>query len=213
MKIFLTKAENIPADSLLPYLSAQRKDKVKKIKDPLCATVCAQAELLLAYALGKRDALDLEYGFSGNGKPYLLEYKKDCFNLSHSEDFILLGICEHKIGVDIQKRQHFCENTAKRFFPPAFLDFLQASENRQDTFFSLWCAKESLVKCLSLTFADRLSGFSFEFSDKRIVCKNGKNILYISLYQKEDFFFAVCSDEIFDFENMQTVTLSEHFSL
>ncbi|MDO4614300.1 MAG: 4'-phosphopantetheinyl transferase superfamily protein [Lachnospiraceae bacterium] len=82
-----------------------------------------------------------------HGKPYLADYPKIQYNLSHSGDYLVLGLAAMPIGIDIQeKRVTDIDKLGKRIFSvDEYRQFL-LSENRQEAFFREWVLKESYVK-------------------------------------------------------------------
>ncbi|WP_133406485.1 4'-phosphopantetheinyl transferase family protein [Parashewanella tropica] len=114
------------------------------------------------------------------GKPYIINQPSRSqnieFNLSHSGDWLLIGITHRKadnqsfyFGVDIERER---SNTnvmtiAKRYFSELELEQLEALETEQEKrqrFFDLWTCKESFIKATGKGLATDLKSFSFDFS-------------------------------------------------
>ena len=55
------------------------------------------------------------YEYGEQGKPQIVNFPKK-FNLSHSGDYVVCGVSDGEVGVDIQKWVPFKERTAERFF-------------------------------------------------------------------------------------------------
>lgn len=56
----------------------------------------------------------LSYEYGEHGKPQIVNFPKK-FNLSHSGDYVVCGVSDGEVGVDIQKWVPFKERTAERF--------------------------------------------------------------------------------------------------
>ena len=63
----------------------------------------------------KAGALSFSYEYGELGKPQIVNIPKK-FNLSHSGDYVVCGVSDGEVGVDIQKWVSFKDRTAERFF-------------------------------------------------------------------------------------------------
>ncbi|MBO5093788.1 MAG: 4'-phosphopantetheinyl transferase superfamily protein [Lachnospiraceae bacterium] len=97
-------------------------------------------------AAGKRE---LRYGYGSHGKPYLPDYPRYHFNLSHSGAYAAIAFGDHEVGVDIQKRRPVREALARRVLSKAEYAYymtLADMREREDWFFRCWCRMESRGK-------------------------------------------------------------------
>lgn len=81
------------------------------------------------------------------GKPFLIHHRKIHFNISHSGEYIICGIGEVPLGIDIQyhkKGDH--RKTGKRIMTPKEWEIYEASGFREEIFFRYWTKKESYLK-------------------------------------------------------------------
>ncbi|MCX7701645.1 MAG: 4'-phosphopantetheinyl transferase superfamily protein [Gemmataceae bacterium] len=118
---------------------------------------------ILAETLGCRPQ-DVPIEYDGAGKPQLPSGSGWHFNLSHSEEWALIGLTQlGPIGVDIEKvRDGFAvEPIAQRFFsPPEVADLLTLpAEQRLLAFFRCWTRKEAFIKAIGLGLAYPLDEF------------------------------------------------------
>lgn len=84
------------------------------------------------------------------------------FNISHSKNYVMVGISDGPIGVDIQYMEPLKSDIASRFFHPDEQDlYMKASDEEYlETFFRIWCLKESYVKFLGTGLSEGLETFS-----------------------------------------------------
>jgi len=85
------------------------------------------------------------------------------FNLSHSGNWVLLGLSDSTIGVDVEQVRRINFNIARRFFSSRECeDLFSISDinNRTDYFFTLWSLKESYIKAEGMGLSIPLDSFS-----------------------------------------------------
>jgi 4'-phosphopantetheinyl transferase len=124
--------------------------------------------LLLAHYLDA-DPARLRFRENAFGKPYLDESITSCrFNLSHSGDFVLIGVTRvGEIGVDVETvRPRFATlEVAERFFAPAEVTVLRSlPQSEQATaFFRCWTRKEAFIKARGEGLSRALDQFEVAF--------------------------------------------------
>ena len=80
-----------------------------------------------------------------NGKPYFLN--GPYFNISHSGKYVLMVVSTTEIGVDIEEIKNKDMSSLVRIFNEAEAKMIKEHSD----FYYLWCAKESLIKCMGLS--------------------------------------------------------------
>lgn len=80
-----------------------------------------------------------------NGKPYFAN--GPYFNISHSGKYVLMVVSTAEIGVDIEEIKNKDMSSLIRIFNEAEAKMIKEHSD----FYYLWCAKESLIKCMGLT--------------------------------------------------------------
>ena len=87
------------------------------------------------------------YKYGEQGKPQIVNFPKK-FNLSHSGDYVVCGVSNGEVGVDIQKWVPYKERTAERFFAKEEWELLQEKDEQERTelFYRLWSRKEAYGK-------------------------------------------------------------------
>ena len=82
---------------------------------------------------------------TSNGKPYF--NNGPYFNISHSGRYILMAVATSEIGVDIEEIKNKDMSAIVRIFNEAEARMIKEHSD----FYYLWCAKESLIKCMGAT--------------------------------------------------------------
>lgn len=93
-----------------------------------------------------------------HGKPYLQSNSDIFFNLSHSGNYVLCGIAERQIGVDIQKRHAKDVSGVK--------EKIHNAQDKDEDFFLLFSAKEAFCKCTG-------EGLQRDLSHIAVDCEKG----------------------------------------
>ncbi len=71
------------------------------------------------YGLSDADVTMLNVAYGEHGKPYLPDYPSICYNISHSEDLVVLATSDEEIGVDVLYRSRkVVDNLASKVLFP-----------------------------------------------------------------------------------------------
>ena len=79
------------------------------------------------------------------GKPFF--ENGPYFNISHSGRYVLMAVSTSEIGVDIEEIKNRDMSSLARIFNEAEAKVIKEHQD----FYYLWCAKESLIKCMGST--------------------------------------------------------------
>lgn len=109
----------------------------------------------------------------------LNEYNKPisndiCFNISHSANYVILGLSNIDIGIDIEHIEKVSNEMKNYICSKEEKDYIKSDIN----FYELWTNKESLMKCIGKGLIDRIDGI------KGLPINGLKNINNISYYSK-----------------------------
>lgn len=144
------------------------------------------------------------------GSYYLNEHKKPLsknkfFNVSHSDEMIILGMCDIDIGVDIEHIKKDISSQMKRFIASDD-EFEYISD--EEKFYEIWTNKESLMKCKGIGIVDKVSNIpGLPINGIRTL----DNEIYMSKTIKlDDYLISICikSDEPFEVEQINITTLT-----
>ena len=79
------------------------------------------------------------------GKPYF--NNGPFFNISHSGRYVVMAVSNKEIGVDIEENNNRDMSSLLRIFNEAEAKMIKEHHD----FYYMWCAKESLIKCMGIT--------------------------------------------------------------
>ena len=138
--------DDILVDKAMALISAERREKTKKLKNPVPAKLSLGAGVLLRIALeqaGHGDYLDqIKYGM--HGKPFF-EGIPFHFSLSHSGEYAICVYGDTPVGIDLQKIKRDIPVHTKKILSPVEATYLNQLQKPED-FYKLWSRKESLIK-------------------------------------------------------------------
>lgn len=80
-----------------------------------------------------------------HGKPFF--ENGPYFNISHSGRYVLMAVSTSEVGVDIEENRNRDMSSLTRIFNEAEAKVIKEHQD----FYYLWCAKESLIKCMGST--------------------------------------------------------------
>lgn len=81
------------------------------------------------------------------GKPYISNIDGLYISISHKSSYIIIGVSNVNIGVDIEKIEQVNLRVAKKIFTPLELEYLIKSKEEIDFhFYKIWATKEALFK-------------------------------------------------------------------
>jgi 4'-phosphopantetheinyl transferase len=82
---------------------------------------------------------------NNNGKPFF--ENGPYFNISHSGHYIVMAVSTSEVGIDIEENKNRDMSSLTRIFNEAEAKVIKEHQD----FYYLWCAKESLIKCMGST--------------------------------------------------------------
>lgn len=160
---------------LLKYISKEKRDILIKQNYEI-AKKSLFGELLIRYILYNKLKMknsDLIFGFSEFGKPFLKNIDSFHFNISHSGRWIICGVDDKPIGVDVEVLRKFDFKIAKRFFTKFEFDYIANSPIKKqiNKFYEIWTTKESYIKAIGgelffTFFLNKLQGITDQINIK-----------------------------------------------
>ena len=111
--------------SLLAKISEERRKKAKKYSRIIDKKRCILGEVLLRYILWKHYGItskEIVFQYNEYGKPLLIMPKGIHFNISHSGEWVLCGVSDTPIGIDVEGGMVEVVSIAERFFQKRRID-------------------------------------------------------------------------------------------
>lgn len=150
-------------------LSPEERLRADRLRHPGAHVAFVVGRGLLRELLGRvcgRSPKDILLQRTPQGRPFLAPGQGDwVFNLSHSGDWVLLGLCRNRdLGLDVEAvspRMRVLE-LARRFFAKAETAALEQAPpaDQRRLFFEIWVRKEAYVKALGVGLSLPLPAFS-----------------------------------------------------
>ena len=171
--------------TLLEKANDSQKEKAMKYKNEL-DQVRSLASSYLINKLSKEPLL-----FNDMGKPFF--ENGPSFNVSHSGQYIVMAVSNKDIGVDIEENKEKDMSSLIRIFNDAEAKMIKEHAD----FYYLWCAKESLIKCIgsSINRIKEIPALPFN----GVKAFNGKQY-YVKTFIEDKHIISITrlSDEPFD---------------
>lgn len=195
--------EELDVPSLVSYISAERAKRAVRFIHKVDQIRCVFGEILLRYILWKHYHIASEsvtFQYNEYGKPMLNEKIPLDFSISHSGTWLMCGVSENKIGIDVEENgKSQMLSIAKRCFTNEEYQYIkhQPESQQADAFYQIWTLKESYIKCIGKGLSESLQSFRFEINENQINLyqKEQKNSEYYFLSKKieDEYHMAVCS--------------------
>ena len=118
---------------------------------------------------------NLNFGCSDKGRPYLINESDIDFNISHSDDYVVIAIARQgiKVGIDIQKTKEKINALAiaeQYYTEREYQQMLLLKKQQQlNYFYQLWTHKEASLKLTGEGIANGLKRFAFNYSNGKLL--------------------------------------------
>ena len=175
--------------------SAQRREKIERIKHEDDRQLSRAVELLLIYGLKQIDPdiplpLPIKEEESGN---LILETGSLYFNLSHSKEYAACAISDKPVGIDVEcVKTRDVQHMEKILHPQeaSILGFVTNPEEKKKFFYECWVTKESYLKNLGLGLSIRPAEFAVNEdrleAEPDVVEKHGLKQRYVHIYKAQE---------------------------
>ncbi len=149
----------------LDILTPERKAKAlrfRRFKDQNRSIVTGLLEMYaICQMIGSsKSSYVIEKG--AEGKPYLRDYPEIHYNISHAGDWIVCGIGDQPLGIDVESANRYTERVVTRFFQKEEAEDILSEQNleiRKEIFAEYWVMKESFMKLSGGGFSIPLKSF------------------------------------------------------
>jgi len=156
----------IRLNELNSLVSLQRREKASKFIFTEDKVRSLTSEILLRYGLLnelRSNPQNLSFSYNIYGKPILDGIENVDFSISHSGNWVLVGLSEHTIGVDIEKIHNIHIDIAERFFTEEEYKLVKNCFDEKimiNTFYRVWTLKEAYIKAIGKGLSCPLNSFS-----------------------------------------------------
>lgn len=154
--------------SLLKPEEETRKNKYRFERDQQRFVVTRGILRILLGQHADQSPKAIGFTVGSNKKPQLNCFPDLHYNVSHSGDWILIGIANRTIGVDLEKinTDFLFQDVIAYSFSEAEKTHLAMNQNNSAVFYQLWTRKEAFVKA---------TGQGIDANFNRIPCLNGNH--------------------------------------
>lgn len=138
---------------------------------------------------------DIEVCIGTYGKPGVRNIEQCHFNISHSGNWIVCGVSNLPIGVDIEQFRAMDESLTS-WFSPDEQSFINMSRDKNRELCRLWTSKESYVKALGLGLSKSFDTFSVDMTKSRLQvrdCDSSTGWYFTETTLDSDYRISVCS--------------------
>ncbi|WP_374964209.1 4'-phosphopantetheinyl transferase family protein [Lysinibacillus sp. RS5] len=141
------------------------------------------------------------------GKPYIKNYKGIYYNISHSNDIIVLAFSTcGPVGIDVELLKTDYLDVMNEVFTLQEINWINScnEEQRLERFFIVWTRKEAVIKAIGKGFSFPVKNFSV--SRDQVNGQVIKDLKYSTFFLEKDYVLsiAVCNSSIsFDGVNIE----------
>lgn len=172
-ELFIPEPDKLYLKKLIPCLSLDLQNKISSYRLSKDQWRVILTHFLVRKTIAKElcctlDSLIIEA--DRYGKPYL-KGKKRQFNISHSEDLIVLATDDTPVGIDIEYI-HFLndlDTLFSNFSEEEQRQYLMQNKEKQlEYFYELWTLKESYIKAIGKGLSCPLKSFTIDISENEV---------------------------------------------
>jgi 4'-phosphopantetheinyl transferase len=197
MKVYIADVHTLEDagkfETLYQLADAARKKKVDGYRFQKDKMLSLGAGVLLQKAFRDAGITGARLTATPTGKPYLENYEKYFFSLSHSGSKVLCAIAEIPIGCDIEEMKPQSFKLMNRIFTPEERNlFTDKSPDEQlKLFYTLWTGKESYLKMTGEGIAEIFHDISIHVPFESQVIR-GQIVTFLEIPCDSKYKAAVC---------------------
>lgn len=128
--------------------------------------------------------------YEPKGKPYI-DNLPFYFNISNTKQYIVVGISDSVIGIDVEKKRDYKPLVAQKAFTKSELNIVEKSKDIGYMFTKLWTLKESYIKCNGKGLAYELKDIDIVIDNNGCITSNDSEVTFFSV-DIEDITISVC---------------------
>ncbi|WP_186577943.1 4'-phosphopantetheinyl transferase family protein [Aquibacillus kalidii] len=170
-------------EELLPYLSKERMERIRKFKflDDQFRSVIGDLVIHYMFAVHHGEKLnDDRVKHNHYGKPFLPDIPTFHFNISHSGEWVACAVHQSPVGIDLEQLKPIDVDFAKSVFTKNEFRNIAQHADQTYAFYQTWTAKESVVKAIGEGLSYPLSSFEVivqQSGKVKLIDVNGGHLL------------------------------------
>jgi 4'-phosphopantetheinyl transferase len=155
--VWCARLGDFPAAPALAILTPAERERARRYVHEADRLRCLYGRAAMRLALGQHlgtNPATIPLSLEDNRPPRILDTCNTGISLSHSGDWIMVGLREGPVGVDVEQRRPLPDlvELARSVFHPAEMEIVLTARGdaRQQAFFALWSAKEAYLKGIGM---------------------------------------------------------------
>ncbi len=205
-RIHITHMDDpLQSQRLLELVSPERREKVIRYRMPDDRKRGLGAGIIIRRILQENGLTESDLRYSENEKPVADHV---FFNVSHAGDYVVGVSSDCEVGCDIEKIRKSPMEIARRYFQMAESAYIQAANDRDKAFFTLWTLKESYMKMTGKGMGLPLDSFEIvRTTDGFVLGKSPEKPCFFQTMEFDGHMFSVSNEKNFvmaesDFEDL-----------
>lgn len=183
--IFIVKTselENEEIQNLLNYVSLEKRNKINKMLrktdkiQTLISEILVRSKLIEKFNIENKN---IDFCENIYGKKRVKGFDEFSFNVSHSGEYVVVGISVKDIGLDIEQVKEIeYEDIAKSFFTNEELVYIKGIDKQKqlDRFYEIWTLKEAYIKNRGVGLSMPLNSFNIKIKNRIFIDGIDRNL-------------------------------------
>ena len=169
------------------WLDSKERERYARFREPQSAQRFLLGRLIVkSIAMRTVGAPRVRFGYSTNGKPYLVGHTNLFFSITHSADAVAVAIAAFPVGVDIESpaRRNKPWQRPGTFLHPhaaARVEAMSHDGEQGQVFLQHWTCQEAAVKLLDASIFNRGMRVALNVGDDTGIC--GERLLHFSSWR------------------------------
>lgn len=142
--------KDIDVETVLAEVSPQRREQALKFRHENGRRLSLAVYLLLKKGLREKYGITENpvFGYSAEGKPFIIDHPDIHFNFSHSGDVALCALSDQPVGADVEVPRKISSSLVSYTMNDSEKAQIDASPNPEMQFLYFWTRKEALLKLM-----------------------------------------------------------------
>lgn len=140
--------DDLNIDAALEQVSPQRREQALRFRHEAGQRLCLAAYILLMEGLREEYGITEppEFGYTPEGKPFIIGHPDIHFNFSHSGTVALCVLDHQPVGVDVETSRKISPTLVAYTMNDHEREWIAAASDSTAAFLQLWTRKEAVLK-------------------------------------------------------------------